>query len=192
MTSELWQDKYKNVFQGISTELIQRTVMLLDLMKQDECTPRSVGMIQMQEVDAPLPELQVLISNARLVVKNAVEELQASMRALVAAPATLAACRQLGREVAQTLETTETHSKQLFDAIRDYLDAHPEAVNAPWPAFAVTPLHECACSGLADLTKLLLERGADRTARNSMGETAAKRCRAFGHADLAALIEQGQ
>jgi hypothetical protein len=191
MTSELWQDKYKNVFQGISTELIQRTVMLLDLMKQDECTPDllvHLGM-QVQEVDAPLPELQVLISNARLVVKNAVKEMQASMRTLSAVPATLEACRQQSREVAQIMEKTETHSKQLFDAIREYLDAHPEAVNAPWAAFAVTPLHECACSGLADLTKHLLERGANRTARNSMGETAAERCRAMGHADLAALIE---
>jgi len=42
MASELWQAKYNNVFTrdlDFENELIQRTLMLLDRLEADECTP---------------------------------------------------------------------------------------------------------------------------------------------------------
>src|SRR4030042_3336819 len=95
---ELWQDKYKNVMQSLDMPLIQRTLMMLDILQKEhatECTPEMlellahVGLVQIQEVEEPLPELQVMISNARLVVRNAFEEMEASMKKLAEGPATL-------------------------------------------------------------------------------------------------------
>src|SRR4030042_6155036 len=96
--SELWQTKYKNVMQSDDMHLIQRTLEVLNILEKEhpiECTPEMlellahVGLVQIQEVEEPLPELQVMISNARLVVRNAFEEMEASMKKLAEGPATL-------------------------------------------------------------------------------------------------------
>lgn len=55
-------------------------------------------------------------------------------------------------------------------------------------AFDVTLLHEAACRGYATATKRLLELGADRSAVNTLGETAAQRCRLLGHVEIADLM----
>jgi hypothetical protein len=70
-----------------------------------------------------------------------------------------------------------------------------EKINALDPAlintkssFDVTLLHEAACRGYMQATQRLLELGADRSAVNTLGETAAQRCRHLGYKEIADLI----
>lgn len=55
-------------------------------------------------------------------------------------------------------------------------------------AFDVTLLHEAACRGYLQATKRLLELGADPSAVNTLGETAAQRCRLLGFTEIADLL----
>jgi len=190
--SELLQDKYKNVFEGDDTELKQHAMQLLKTTlseSQGVSTDLLIhtGFVKIKIVVTTLPRLQDLINNARSVVETAVEEIEVLKKPT---RATFEICRQYANQVKQIMDRAEVFNKEVFDAIKIYLDEHPESVNVSWPGFAVTPLHECACSGLTELTKLLLERGADCTARNSFGQTPAERCRAMGRFRDAELIEQ--
>jgi ankyrin repeat protein len=50
------------------------------------------------------------------------------------------------------------------------------------------PLHSAAVAGREDLVRMLLDAGADKTARCDRGKTAADYARERGHAELAALL----
>ena len=52
-----------------------------------------------------------------------------------------------------------------------------------------TPLHQAAAAGLEELTRLLLEAGANRGARCHQGKTPADYARERGHDGLAAMLE---
>lgn len=54
----------------------------------------------------------------------------------------------------------------------------------------MTPLMMAAAAGHARVVELLLEAGADRTARRDSGETAAQLAEEAGHAEVVALLER--
>jgi ankyrin repeat protein len=51
------------------------------------------------------------------------------------------------------------------------------------------PLHQAAVAGREDLVRMLLDAGADRTARCDRGKTAAEYARERGHAAVTALLD---
>ena len=54
-----------------------------------------------------------------------------------------------------------------------------------------TPLHHSAENGSLEAAKVLVELGADRTAKNNAGETAAEVARRTSHPDVGVAIEAG-
>ena len=51
------------------------------------------------------------------------------------------------------------------------------------------PLHQAAVAGRDDLVRILLDAGADKTARCDRGKTPADYARERGHASLAAMLD---
>ena len=51
------------------------------------------------------------------------------------------------------------------------------------------PLHQAAVAGREDLVRMLLDAGADKTARCDRGKTPAEYARERGHAAVAELLE---
>ncbi|MCA1644206.1 MAG: ankyrin repeat domain-containing protein [Chloroflexi bacterium] len=54
----------------------------------------------------------------------------------------------------------------------------------------VTPLHECASIGDMDLTRFLLDHGAEPSVRDDQGKSPADTARERGHSAVAALLER--
>jgi len=86
-------------------------------------------------------------------------------------------------------EAHKTSEEAVYPRIQAYIESHPEAAHTRFPNFLVTPLHAAACYGLKQTTQLLLEKGADRTAKNSYDETASSRCRGMGYPEIADMID---
>ena len=200
--SVLWKDKYKNVFQGGSAEQVREVVGMLALIQgsvlYSDNLLAHLGAAEIRLFGTPEPEFSLLMRNARENIVNAAESLQNKMRALqsqfdqtlIMSEATLEACSRFSIEVAVLVGDAERINAEALRAVQAYLDAHPEAINMVSTDFSLTLLHEAACSGLFGVTRLLLQRGANRSALNRMGQTAAERCRALGHTDLATLIDE--
>jgi len=65
---------------------------------------------------------------------------------------------------------------------------HPEGVNSRRFDGASTPLHLASMNGHVDLTRMLIERGADVSAQKKDGSTALHLASKYRHVDLARML----
>lgn len=93
----------------------------------------------------------------------------------------------LGARASPGVSGNETHLAALLPSL---LDAGADVAHAD--DRGVTPLHACAMHALFAPARLLLAHGADRTAKDCMGRTAADVARALGLVDLAPELEPRQ
>lgn len=81
------------------------------------------------------------------------------------------------------------------EMVKAYLDKNPQALNEKGLSMGIydwTPLHIAAKRGNLDIVQLLIERGAELNALNSMGQTPLFLAVQGGHKDIAnLLIERG-
>jgi len=80
----------------------------------------------------------------------------------------------------------------LYDVVKGLAAEHPQGVNSRSFIGKETPLHLISRAGHIDLTRLLIEHGADAAAQNDDGTTPLHEASEGGHVDLARLlIEHG-
>lgn len=73
-------------------------------------------------------------------------------------------------------------------AMQALLARDPDLARARDPATGMTPLHQAARHGLADVARLLLDAGADPDARNRWGLVPLHYAARFGHVPVARLL----
>jgi ankyrin repeat protein len=89
------------------------------------------------------------------------------------------------------LDVFEAAAVGRIERVRELLESDPALVSALSPD-GFTPLHEAAQNGDVALTRLLLERGADREQAAEDGGRAADFAAARGHEEVLALLGKGE